>query len=437
MGSKTLGAGPYAGGLAVRAATIGGLCFAALEPAILRQYYAVSAVLVLLALLITADLWRAARRADRGLQSFIDALVVDEGDGLGSASGFPRLRCAVDHALDRLRNQRAALGRRIDYLQALCDGAPAALIAIQPDGSADFANRAARRLAGRSLARLLDADKIDPALAERLQALPAGGREIVTLLDGRQALVSVSEFRLPGQPAHRLISLQDLSALDPVELKAWQDLSRVLAHEIMNSLTPIASLAESLGARADQPAEVASALEVISRRSLGLMAFVDRYRQVAEVPDAVLEPVALAPLVAAIDQLMTPGAVAIGASYTSLIEPAELRVHADRELLEQAIINLVRNAFDAVADVSNPVVKLACLQVDDRVEITVHDNGPGVAEENRAKVFVPFFTTKSEGSGVGLSIARQIAAVHHGVLEIGSSEWSGAAFRLTLPLASH
>src|ERR1019366_3388867 len=344
---------------------------------------------------------------------------------------------SIDQAAVGLQADRAARQGRIDYLQTLADSVSAALLVVERDGAIVLANRAARKLAGEEGPRLADIAAIGPAAADRILALAPGGREVVRLEDGRPMLASAVLFRAPGGAAQRLISLQDIAVeLDAVELKAWQDLVRVLAHEMMNSLTPISSLAESLQHRLDQPAEVAAAVEGIVRRSLGLMTFVDRYRKVAEIPDPVLVPVALGPFAAALDRLMRPTIEAANAAYNSQVEPEDLNVAADPDLLEQAIINLLKNAIDAVAGTAAPSLSISYRLRGDQVEIAVADNGPGLTREVREKLFVPFFTTKADGSGIGLSVARQIALAHHGQLEARPNPGAGTAFVLVLPAGS-
>jgi len=258
-------------------------------------------------------------------------------------------------------------------------------------------------------------------------------------------LASMNLFSTPGQPPLRLIALQSLSAdLDVVVLKSWQDLVRVLAHEMMNSLTPICSLSDSVaaglrrsaeegGAPAEFSADVAQAIEVIARRSAGLMNFVQRYRELADMPAAIRTEIRMRNFVDTLDRLLNPLMRKGDVDYASDVEPANLSVEADADLLEQATINLLKNALDAVAGRVGSVILLSCRLVDDHVAIIVEDNGPGLARDDAETAFVPFFTTKPGGSGVGLTLARQIALAHDGRLEHMPRAPNGAVFRLLLP----
>ena len=323
----------------------------------------------------------------------------------------------------------------------------AALFVLRPDGSIDMANRAAQALAGQPARRLADAPPIGPALAERLMAMGPGARDMLRLGDGRQMLASAAGFALPGGERRRLIALQSVSGeLDLVELKAWQDLVRILAHEMMNSLTPIVSLAESVerllrsGAEtAPGPliaAEVASAVQVIARRSEGLMSFVDRYRRVAELPAPERTELRLSVLAAGLDRLIDPMLEARGIDYRSEVEPGDLTLAADPDLVEQAVLNLLKNAIEAVEGVPAPMVRLSFrTSAEGGIEIAVADNGPGLPDDWEG-LFTPFFTTKAGGSGIGLSIARQVALAHQGQALARRREPQGAMFSLVFPPAA-
>jgi two-component system, NtrC family, nitrogen regulation sensor histidine kinase NtrY len=225
-------------------------------------------------------------------------------------------------------------------------------------------------------------------------------------------------------------------------VKAWQDMADVLTHEMMNSLTPISSLSESLeallresnGARAPGD-EVAGALEAIKRRSRGLMDFVGRYRAVADLPSPQVAPVGLREFMRGIDRLMTPVLRERGIAYRSSVNPEHLTCVADPQLLEQAIINLMRNAADAVAGVDVPRVEITCEPAGERVALVISDNGCGVPDARREQIFVPFFTTKSGGSGIGLNLARQVVLAHNGQIDVRPNVPRGSVFTLTLPSA--
>src|SRR5690606_7052173 len=191
------------------------------------------------------------------------------------------------------------------------------------------------------------------------------------------------------------------------------------------------SLLQQVGPSA--PEEIRGPLEIIGRRSAGLMAFVDRYRRVTDTPHPEKTRFVASDLVARVDRLLGPGIEAEGAAYKSCVANPELQLYADPDLLEQALINLLKNAAEAVSEGQEAEVSLTCELEADEVVITVRDNGPGLPPGDEEAAFVPFFTTKRNGSGIGLAISRRIAIAHGGRLEYSRSQPHGAIFRLVLP----
>ncbi|WP_293679389.1 ATP-binding protein [uncultured Phenylobacterium sp.] len=424
-------------GVAVRAVIIGVMAFAAVA-AVAAGYYATAAVLAVLILALLADLVRSIGAADRLMAQFIDGLTTEGHDRPAPRRGFRQMTLAIDTALGRLGVARAERQRRIDHLEALTDNVAAALLVIDVTGEILSANRAARQGLGAVAGPLASVPALSAETAERLMDLAPGARVILRLQDGRAVLAQVALFTAEAR-AYRLVSLQSLAGeLDAVELKAWQDLVRVLAHEMMNSLTPVCSISESLAARlragGADPAEVAEAIEVIARRSTGLMSFVERYRRLTDLPNAEKIRLPAADLIKGLDRLLGPLMADGGVDYASKVEPASLILDADPDLLEQALINLLKNALEAVRGRPDAAVRLACRVDEDQAVLIVEDNGPGLPEGDPEAAFVPFFTTKQGGSGVGLTLARQIALAHGGRLDHARRSAGGVVFRLWLPL---
>jgi C4-dicarboxylate-specific signal transduction histidine kinase len=217
-------------------------------------------------------------------------------------------------------------------------------------------------------------------------------------------------------------------------------MARVLAHEIMNSLTPIASLAESAAALVESggtpPCEVSRAVVAIARRSAHLIDFVERYREVADLPEPRLRPIAAAALVADIEAVLEQDLAARGIAFERLIEPPDLSFVGDPELLSQALLNLLRNAAEAVASVNAPAIALSCEASGSETVWAVVDNGAGIPPERLQEIFVPFFTTKPDGTGIGLTLARQISLAHGGRIEAVNTQQGGLAVRMIIPAQS-
>jgi signal transduction histidine kinase len=424
MDFRRLSPGRFAFGVALRAIAIGALGSLAVQLIRTTQLYATVLVITAIVVILAADL----------------------------AHSVGRLLRQSEREAGRLAGRRDAHQfehqAQLELLQTLLDTLAAAVIILETDGRITLANRAARHLAVTTPVSLGDAVALGQGAARHLLTLQPGAREIVTIADGRRLFASVAQFSVPGRGPRRLIALQPIvGELDAIEHRAWQDMAHVLAHEMMNSLTPIASLSESLEAllqsgggaqasRASLEAEVAAALEAIKRRSRGLMSFVARYREVADLPAPRPERVMLRPLLRGIESLLHPAFVARQIEYRAYIEPEELSVDADPQLLEQAVINLLRNATDAVAEAEVRRIEVRCRANLECVVIEIADSGCGIPEAKREQVFVPFFTTKPGGSGIGLSLARQVALSHRGRLELDANHPHGSVFRLLLPLAA-
>ncbi|MDH6312208.1 signal transduction histidine kinase [Parabacteroides sp. PFB2-10] len=226
------------------------------------------------------------------------------------------------------------------------------------------------------------------------------------------------------------------SVVSEAETEAWQKLIRVLTHEIMNSIAPIISLSETVTERAEQNGMnekdyeiMLQAIRTIHRRSKGLLDFVENYRKLTRIPVPVLQPFSVKPLFQDIQELLYAEQI----TFTYNVKPDTLRMNADRSLIEQVLLNLIKNAAEACKEVENPTIELEAYQREGKTVLTVFDNGEGIVAEALDKVFVPFFTTKTGGSGIGLSICRQIINRHGGTIAVDSMQGKGTLFTLKIP----
>lgn len=445
-----MGSSLFAIGVGIRAAIIGAVAFVAIWLLSLGHYYATALVLIGIVTLLIFDISRRAAKADRMFEGFVDSLSSGEFEkpvfGSGRYASFRRSMSAMERHGANAKINLTKQQQQSDYLQTLTDNVTVVLLAVGPDGSVILLNRAATQFAGYAVASLNEIDLIGELGAEALLSLPAGQRTVLRLTNGQRVLVSAARFSAGGSD-RRLISLQNIETeLDEVELKAWQDLVRILSHEIMNSLTPISSLADSilplvrdigasdLNATARKTDDITVAIEAISRRSSSLISFVERYRKIAALPRPMLQTVHLGKLVSRIENLIGSVLASKSIKFESRIEPEDLCAQADPDLLEQALINLLNNAIEAVADTSNPHIEILCThRQQHEVTIAIADNGGGLDPASYDRIFLPFFTTKPGGSGIGLSLTRQIALAHKGQIEVSPNHVQGTIFTLVLP----
>jgi two-component system nitrogen regulation sensor histidine kinase NtrY len=255
-----------------------------------------------------------------------------------------------------------------------------------------------------------------------------------------KVLLSATAFQTEGK-VYKLVAFQNVNeALDETESKAWQKLLSVLTHEIMNSVAPISSLADTLKNRLQKstPAfkdgsldDLELGIETIKRRSEGLLKFAETYRNLNKITRLNLKKVYARDIFENLLQLMQPTLEQKNIELETILKDTDLVLEVDPDLLEQLLINLVVNAIEAVKDRPDPRIMLSAYLANNRkTVIKVADNGPGMPEELLDKIFIPFFSTKKNGSGIGLSLCKQIMMLHKGNIQVQSLEGQGTAFLL-------
>lgn len=260
-----------------------------------------------------------------------------------------------------------------------------------------------------------------------------------------KVLLSATTFQTDGKK-FKLIAFQNVNeALDQTEANAWRKLLSVLTHEIMNSVAPISSLAETLKHRLVATSQERSletsaledlelGIETIKRRSEGLLKFAETYRNLNKITTLNLQKVYISELFANLHQLMQPTFEQKGIELEILLRDPSIVLQADPNLLEQVLINLIVNAIEAVKDKPNPKIVLSADQtLNKKIIIRIADNGQGMPDEVLDKIFIPFFSTKKHGSGIGLSLCKHIIMLHKGTIQVHSKEGVGSAFSLTFP----
>jgi len=391
------------------------------------DHYAVPAVIAIVVLLQVISLLHYVESHVDTLEEFFAAVNYEDFTRRFVEDDVDvELKGAFNRIIQKFQNARAERDVQAGYLETVVRHVPVPFIAVRSDGSLSLVNNPARRLTGlpglQHIDQLAELDPLFPTLMRDIepgqqQLLQTKLREVPVELR-----ISVSEIRMAGD-VERLYSIENLSGeLTAREASAWRNLIRVLTHEIMNTLTPVTSLAQTATTMLGNPEatdDIREAVTTIARRSEGLMKFVARYRELLKVPQPDIGTVSVADALRGVSTLL--GDELRTLNVTIDVVPPSLEVQADLQLLDQVLLNLARNAIDAMQEVESPQLNLSGRLDYGRVIIRVADNGCGIADEAIEQIFVPFFTTKREGSGIGLSLSRQIMTAHGGDIVVESN----------------
>jgi nitrogen fixation/metabolism regulation signal transduction histidine kinase len=410
--------------------------------------YATTVLAFVAAIVQAWSLVRFVERTNLDLTRFLDAIrYSDFSQSFSKQKGatFDGLAEAFNGVLAEFRKVRSDREEHYNFLETITQHVGVGLLTFTPEGRVGLINTAAKRLLSvNHLTELRALAPANPELVEALRKLKPGDRVVGKFAgfpEPVQLVMHATEVRLREQP-YLLVSLQNIqSELDAQEMDAWQKLIRVLTHEIMNSVTPISSLAATAadlldegpaGAPDAEPAsDLKEALRTIEKRSRGLLHFVEAYRSMTLIPRPTIKIFRVADLFSRVRTLMEPECAADGITFRSAVDPETLELSADAELIEQVLINLVQNARHSLE--GRPEGRIALTSELDQkgiVLIAVADNGLGMSGALQEKIFVPFFTTKEKGSGIGLSLSRQIMRLHGGAIACRSKEGEGSVFTL-------
>jgi len=409
---------------------------------------------ILLVTLQIIDLIRYVERTNRKLISFLDSINYNDFTVTFSdnnpGSSFLALNKAFNNVMTEFRKSRVEKEEHYNYLQTIVQHISIGIIVFLHSGKVVLTNEALLKMIGlNSLRNLKELKHVNKDLPDSLQKLKSGEKTLVKLfLDDKVSQLSIfaTEFKMQNE-AYTLVSIQDISSeLEEKEIESWQKLIRVLTHEIMNSITPISSLAQTVREimieenqeqialrplEQDDVDNIANALNTIQRRSQGLLNFVELYRNLTRIPRPNFRYVSVKELVLRVRQLMLPRFEKDNIRFHLLIDPEQLMLTIDPDLIEQVMINLLLNACDAIKDIEQSWIKLeAILNNNGRVTIEIKDNGSGITPDLMDKIFMPFFTSKRDGSGIGLSLSRQIMHLHKGTISVKSNPGNGATFTL-------
>ncbi len=371
----------------------------------------------------------------------------------GEGSSFEKLKNSFNEVIKDFQEVRAEKEENFYYLQTVIQHIGIALIAYQKDGKVELINNATKKLFQVSnLSNIQALSGFSQDMVERLFNIKHGENTLIKVQEKDnllQLIMYATEFKIHNRTI-TLVSIKNIQQeLEEKEMESWQKLIRVLTHEIMNSITPISSLSSTVtmiikdlsgnlkeqGINADDLEtleEVESALKTIHKRTDGLLHFVNTYRNLTKIPNPSFTIFKVSHLLLNIKALFEEEMKHKHINCSVVIEPESLELSADEHLIEQVIINLIKNAIHAIEDrdVANIQMK-AYLNSRGRIVIQVIDNGPGILPNVLERIFIPFFTTKPQGSGIGLSLSRQILRLHSGTINAYSEPEKETKFTLT------
>ena len=401
-------------------------------------------------LLLVLLVWNILRYVDQTNRDFTSFLLgIKYEDFSATYSGhhkgktFGELYEAFNQINKKFLNIRSEQEANHNYLQTIVENVDVGLLCFDENEKVVLMNKRLKEMLKKPY--LLDIyylKQVDDLLFSTIKNLEHGDRELVKVNVNNELLqlsVQAVAFKMK-KDAYKLVSLQNIQGeLEEQELISWQKLIRILTHEIMNSVTPIASLATTMGAmlQDDQAlsdadlADIRMAMTTINRRSEALLKFTDSYRNLTRIPPPTFATVDARELVERVQFLFKIIVSEKNIDLKFILPEKPVIIQADAGLLEQVLINLVKNAIEAVESQPHPeiILRLERLQNQTPV-IRVVDNGTGIDKDKMDQIFMPFFTTKEEGSGIGLSLSRQIMQMHKGSLSVISEAADGTVFTM-------
>jgi nitrogen fixation/metabolism regulation signal transduction histidine kinase len=397
---------------------------------------------------------RFLNKSNEEIKSFFDSIKYDDLDQsfttIGKSEAANRLNKEFNKVIDQFKEIRREKEADFQYMRNIVQHVGIGLITFNKSGEIQLMNAAAKKLLNTNqVNNVKELEDISPELVDVFFRLKTGGRDLLKLQiadEITQLAVFAIELTLRGEE-FKLVSLQNIqNELEEMEMDAWQNLVRVLTHEIMNSVTPISSLAGTVEVElkdlfsnedlieqvdSDDLGDLYHAVQTIQKRSRGLIRFVQDFRNLTHIPKPKIVKVKAGQMIKEITTLLAAEIKDNNITYKTNVSPKDMTIMADKELIEQVLINLIKNAVQAFDEQTNRIVEVkATLSEKSRPIITVKDNGNGIDEEAMEKIFIPFFTTKKSGSGIGLSLSRQIMRKHQGTLSVKSKLDEGTEFQM-------
>ena len=363
--------------------------------------------------------------------------------GLGNS--FKDLQSSMIDIIQSYREVKIEKEAQYQFLQMLVNQIQVGIISLQ-DENTILMNPVAEKILGiKNLKNWKLFEQLHPKMAADLKD---DGKKLLEIKSSQGTKILATEVStlMMIDKHYTLITLQDInSEIEQKEIEAWHKLIRILTHEIMNSVTPISSLSETMQSMlsdkngiqkslqdisSETIKDILFSLHTIQKRSESLLEFVENYRKLTRVPKPVIESVQVKPLLASIENLMREEIARQNISLTIVADDTLQTLDLDASLIEQVVINLVRNSIHALEYRTNKRIDIKMYREENTGVIEVRDNGKGIPEKELKDIFIPFFSTKKDGSGIGLSLSKQIMSLHNGRIRVHSKVDEGTSFYL-------
>jgi len=410
---------------------------------LVEKHYLRSVYLLLFIAITIIEFIYYVDRTNRDFTSFLLALL--QGDftttfsTTGKGKSFNKLYDAFNKITRRFKQISTVKQAQHIYLETLVEHVKVGIISFDQNEKVHLMNHTVKHMLNKeTLLYLKGLSSVSEELLRTLREIKPGDQRLIKLSvrdELLQLAIHAATFKQLDD-TYKIISIQNIkNELETNELVAWQKLIRVLTHEIMNSVTPISSLTDTLKQMTVKELEsgnhkegimpkLVEGLEAIKSRSDGLQAFTQAYRKLTKIPPPNFDKVYLLDSVKKIETLLADDLKTVDFKVST---DKNIEILADKSLLEQVLINLIKNAIQALENTPDGIIRLT-LEKNGKVEISISDNGPGIEPDKMDKIFIPFFTTKKDGSGIGLALSREIIRLHNGSLNATSIPGEGTSF---------
>ena len=387
------------------------------------------------------EIFRFVSQTNRKLTRFLESVKYSDFiSGFASdnklGKSFKDLNIAFNEVLEAFRKARSEKEEHWQYLNTVVQQVRTGILSFDTEGRVQLINTNARKfIEVQALKNIHELKQINPKLYQTLINVQPGKGALHKGTNEIYLTIQATELRIRGNDV-KLLTLQNIQPeLQRQELEAWQNLTRVLRHEIMNSITPISSLTSTLKdilehdltqkenyfeLKQEGAEDLKEGLNTIENRSKGLIKFIDAYREYTSLPNPKIKTVRLKDMIEKVAMLMRQEMKKRSIDFKHECTSEYLTIQADEEMIEQVLINLLKNAAEAASNTKDPQIELVGKYDGNQIKIEVTDNGTGIISEAIENIFVPFYTTKKSGSGIGLSLSRQIMQLHNGTLTVES-----------------